>query len=40
MKEERILNITIVSPEQGIGDKESAPTQMVTYSGKQMQVKI
>lgn len=38
MKKDLILNITVVSPQQGIGVKASTPTQAVTYSGKLMQV--
>lgn len=38
LKEERVLNITIVSPRHGTGAKASAPTQTVTYSGKLMLV--
>lgn len=40
MKEEKILNIIVVSPRQGTGVKLSAPTQTVTYSGKRLQVNI
>lgn len=38
MKEERLLNVTVVSPQQGIGVKVATPTQTVTYSGKPLQV--
>lgn len=40
MKEERILNITLVSPQQGTGGKASTPSQIITYSGKLIKVKI
>lgn len=38
MKEKRILNITVVSPQQGTGVEIAIPTQTVTYSGKLTQV--
>lgn len=38
MKEERTLNVTVVSPQQGTGVKVATPTQTVTYSGKPLQV--
>ena len=38
MKEERILNVTVVSSQQGTGLKVATPTQTITYSGKLLQV--
>lgn len=40
MKEERIFNITVVSPRQGTSVKASAPTQTVTYLGKLIQISL
>lgn len=38
MKEERTLNVTVVSPQQGTGVKVATPTQAITYSGKLLKV--
>lgn len=40
MKKERILNITVVGPQNGTGMKASTPTKTVTYSGSRMQVNL
>ncbi len=40
MKEERILNISIVDPQQGTGTQVATPIRTVTYSGKLIQIKI
>ncbi|MCD8167377.1 MAG: DUF5110 domain-containing protein [Bacteroides sp.] len=40
MKEERILNITVVNSQQGTGTQVATPIRTVTYSGKLIQIKI
>ncbi len=40
MKQERMLNIVVVTPQQGTGSKPSAPVKTITYSGTPQQIQI
>lgn len=40
MKEEKVMNITVVGPRQGTGGKASEGSQTVNYSGRMVQVNL